>query len=77
MKNNQKGIISSSSVDEEMRIRFTSQLHQLRESEVKEVIFPSNLNNIVKFTSFPSFLLLSFFYFFLILFYLLGKKISS
>lgn len=43
-----KQIISSSSVDEEMRIRFTSQLHQLRESEVNEVIFPSNLTNVVR-----------------------------
>jgi hypothetical protein len=46
-----KGGVSSSGVDEEMRIRLTSQLHQLRESQVSEVIFPSNLTNVVWFAS--------------------------
>jgi hypothetical protein len=40
--------VPASTVDEEMRIRFTSQLHQLRESQVSEVIFPSTLNNVVR-----------------------------
>ncbi len=40
------GGISASTVSEELRIRFTTQLRQLRESEVSEVIFPSNLTNI-------------------------------
>jgi hypothetical protein len=43
-----RGGISASTVDEEMRIRFTSQLHQLRESQVTEVQFPSTLNNVVR-----------------------------
>lgn len=42
---NQKGL-SASSVKEELRIRFTEQLHQLREDEVTEVSFPSNLSNV-------------------------------
>jgi hypothetical protein len=42
---NQKGL-SASSVREDLRIRFTEQLLQLREDEVTEVCFPSNLSNV-------------------------------
>jgi hypothetical protein len=62
--------VSASTVDEEMRIRFTSQLHQLRESQVTEVQFPSTLNNVVSLSSLLSLLSST-------LRPLLGKKISS
>ena len=42
---NQKGL-SASSVREDLRIRFTEQLLQLREDEVTEVSFPSDLSNV-------------------------------
>jgi HrpA-like RNA helicase len=40
------GPVSSSSVDETMRINFTRQLLKLRDDSVKEVVFPSTLSNI-------------------------------
>lgn len=42
---NQKGL-SASSVREDLRIQFTEKLMQLREDEVREVSFPSNLSNV-------------------------------
>jgi len=41
-----RGPISSSTVDETMRINFTRQLLKLREDEVEEVVFPSTLDNV-------------------------------
>jgi hypothetical protein len=45
-QNPQRGGVSSSTVDENMRINFTRQLLKLRDESVKEVVFPSTLDNI-------------------------------
>ena len=41
-----RGPVSSSTVDEQMRINFTRQLLKLRNDTVEEVVFPSTLSNI-------------------------------